>query len=81
MEDSNNITWHDRMMHKNENVEKGHQNNSYQNMNKNDNLLVLVFYFLQIPINKIHQHITIKYKHEESKTNKLEIVRHLTKHN
>ena len=46
MEDSNNITWHNRMMHKNENVEEGHQNNLYQNTNKNDNLLVLVFYFL-----------------------------------
>ena len=48
MEDNNNITWHAEMMHTNKMLEKEHQNNSYQNTNKNDNLLVLIFYFLQI---------------------------------
>ena len=33
-------------MHKNKMLGKEHQNNSYQNTNRNDNLLVLIFYFL-----------------------------------
>ena len=32
--------------------EKGHQNNSYQNANRNDNLLASNFYFLQISLNQ-----------------------------
>ena len=48
MED-NNVTWHAEMMYKNKILEKEHQNNSYQNTNRNDNLLVPIFYFLQIP--------------------------------
>ena len=32
--------------------QKGYQNNSYQNVNRNDNLFVSNFYFLQIPLNQ-----------------------------
>ena len=52
MEDNNNIIRHAGTMYENKMLEKEHQNNPYQNTNRNDNLLVLIFYFLQIPINK-----------------------------
>ena len=43
------------IMHKNKNIRRKEQRNvSYQNANKNDDLLVLIFYFLQVSLNKIH---------------------------
>ena len=36
------------MIHKNKLLEKEYQNNSYQNTNRSDNLIVLILYFLQI---------------------------------
>ena len=52
MEDNDKITWHAGIMYKNKILEKEHQNNSYQNTNKDDNLLALIFYFLQISLNE-----------------------------
>ena len=41
------------MTHKNKMLEKKKQRNtSYQNANRNDDLLVLIFYFLQVPLNE-----------------------------
>ena len=48
MEDNNNITWHAGMVHTNKMLKKEYQNNSYQNTNRDDNLLIPIFYFLQI---------------------------------
>ena len=82
MEDNNNVTWHTNMTYENKMLEKERRNNSYHNVNRNNDLLVLIFYFLQVSLNKkklANDNLNMDIRKEE--INKLKIACNLIKHN